>query len=190
MMNILIVGKDVIGTDDLGAGMLLAIAGVGIGIGAAIAGRLSVGRINLGLAAPASVGVAVALIALSFVAHSYLLTAILIGVVGVFGGIYMVPLNAQVQHRAGKTEKGATISANNFLNMTGALVACGLLWISHDALGIAADGVILVAGLIAVGAAVIQTGVIMRIVRGLALGSETWPPSELAISSASATSSV
>ena len=156
MMDVLLLGEDVLGLDELGSGSLLAIAGIGIGIGAAIAGRLSAGRINLALTLPASAGVAAALLALSLCEHDYVETAILIGCVGIAGGLFMVPLNAQLQHLAGAREKGVTISANNFLNMTGALAACGLLWLTHDVLGIAADDAILVAGGIATAAALLQ----------------------------------
>jgi acyl-[acyl-carrier-protein]-phospholipid O-acyltransferase / long-chain-fatty-acid--[acyl-carrier-protein] ligase len=156
MMDVLLVGQDVLGLDEFGSGSLLAIAGIGIGIGAAVAGRLSVGRINLALTLPASAGVAASLLILSLCDHNYIETAILIGCVGVFGGLFMVPLNAQVQHLAGAGEKGVTISANNFLNMTGALAACGLLWVTHDVMGIAADDVILVAGAIATAATLLQ----------------------------------
>ncbi|MEZ5668472.1 MAG: MFS transporter [Alphaproteobacteria bacterium] len=156
MMDVLLLGQDVLGLDELGSGMLLAVAGIGIGIGAAIAGRLSAGRINLAITLPASAGVAAMLLTLSLCEHGFVDTAVLIGLVGVFGGMFMVPLNAQLQHRAGDAEKGATISANNVLNMSGALFACGLLWLTHDVLGIAADGVILVAGVIATAAALAQ----------------------------------
>lgn len=156
MMDVLLLGEDVLGLDELGSGSLLAVAGVGIGIGAAIAGRLSAGRINLALTLPASAGVAASLLTLSLCDHNYIETMILIGCIGVFGGLFMVPLNAQLQHRAGAGEKGVTIAANNFLNMTGSLAACGLLWITHDLIGIGADDVILVAGVIATAAALLQ----------------------------------
>lgn len=156
MMDVLLLGEDVLGLDELGSGSLLAVAGVGIGIGAAIAGRLSAGRINLALTLPASAGVAASLLTLSLCDHNYIETVILIGCIGVFGGLFMVPLNAQLQHRAGAGEKGVTIAANNFLNMTGSLAACGLLWFTHDVIGIGADDVILVAGVIATGAALLQ----------------------------------
>lgn len=168
MMNILLLAKGVMGQDDLGAGLLLAIAGVGIGIGAALAGRLSIGRINLGLTLPASAGVAAALIALSLSAHSFALTALLIGLVGVFGGLYMVPLNALLQDRAGEGEKGRTICASNFLNMTGALVACSLLWLVHDGLGVAPDTMMLVAGMVATAVALLHLGGVRPLVRLMA----------------------
>jgi acyl-[acyl-carrier-protein]-phospholipid O-acyltransferase/long-chain-fatty-acid--[acyl-carrier-protein] ligase len=156
MMDVLLLGDEVLGLDEFGSGTLLAIAGVGIGIGAAIAARLSAGRINLSLTLPASAGVAASLLTLSLCEHNYIESVILIGLVGVFGGVFMVPLNAQVQHRAGELAKGVTISANNFVNMTGALAACGLLWLGHDVVGIAADDMILVAGVIATVATLLQ----------------------------------
>ena len=156
MMDVLLLGEDVLGLDEFGSGMLLAVAGVGIGIGAAIAGRLSVGRINMALTLPASAGIAAALLTLSLCEHDVIETAILIGLVGICGGVFMVPLNAQVQHLAGAGEKGLIISANNFVNMAGALAACGLLWLTHDVLDIGADNVILVAGAIATVAALLQ----------------------------------
>ncbi len=168
MMTVLLLADKLLGLDEFASGMMLALAGLGIGIGAAIAGRLSVGRINMNLVPFATVGVAAALVGLSYAGTSVVLTALAIVMVGVFGGMFLVPLNAMLQHRAAAAEKGVTISASNFLNMTGVLGGCGFLWVLCEVFAVAPNQIILICGLIAIVAALLQLGNITRIIGGFA----------------------
>src|SRR5260370_30729647 len=45
---------------------------------------------------------------------------------GFFGGFYAVPLNALIQHRPKREEKGGVIAAANLLSFVGVFVAAGL----------------------------------------------------------------
>ena len=45
---------------------------------------------------------------------------------GFFGGFYAVPLNALIQHRPKREEKGGVIAAANLLSFVGVFLAAGL----------------------------------------------------------------
>jgi acyl-[acyl-carrier-protein]-phospholipid O-acyltransferase/long-chain-fatty-acid--[acyl-carrier-protein] ligase len=52
--------------------------------------------------------------------------------VGFSGGLFIVPLNAYLQERAGASEKGRLLATNNFANMIGVIAASGSLYLLHD----------------------------------------------------------
>ncbi len=72
--------------------------------------------------------------------------------------MFFLPLNALLQHLAGGGERGQLIATNNFLNMLGVLVSCLALWLLRDVLGIAPDRILLLAGAMALIAAVCIIG--------------------------------
>ena len=83
------------------------------------AGRLSGDKVELGLAPIGSIGMGVFAVLLSQSAHSFALAAINLTMVGFFGGLFAVPLNALLQQQSGDEEKGRLMATNNFLNMVG-----------------------------------------------------------------------
>ncbi len=160
MLDTLLVGKEVMGLDDLWTGLLGAIAGLGLGLGSFAAGRLSGDRVKLGLVPFGSIGVGLALILLSFSTHSYVQVAAALALLGFSGGLFLVPLNALLQQKAGRREKGRLIATNNFLNMAGVLLASGALWLLRDVFDIQADRILLIAGLFALGATLLAALVV------------------------------
>ena len=91
----------------------LAIAGLGVLIGAGYAGRVSSGFIETGLIPFGAIGVTVGLF---FLMHLVNLHSILVCffLYGVAGGMLVVPLNALIQFNAKETELGKVIASTNF----------------------------------------------------------------------------
>ena len=109
-------------------GVLTTFAAIGIGAGSMAAGRLSGDKVELGPRADridrhgrlrdrCS----------SRSGHSFTLAAINLTLVGFFGGLFAVPLNALLQQRSGDQEKGRLMATNNFLNMVAIMLASGAL---------------------------------------------------------------
>ncbi len=96
------------------------------------AGRLSGDKVELGLAPIGAIGMGVFAILLSRSGHSFALAAINLTLVGFFGGLFAVPLNALLQQRSGDQEKGRLMATNNFLNMVGIMLASAALWLCRD----------------------------------------------------------
>jgi acyl-[acyl-carrier-protein]-phospholipid O-acyltransferase/long-chain-fatty-acid--[acyl-carrier-protein] ligase len=94
---------------------------------------LLVGKLQMGVGA---LGNGLALWALSAATGSYALTALAMLAAGAAGGLFLVPLNAFLQARSGKREKGLIIATNNFLNMSGVLISTATLWVLHDLIGL------------------------------------------------------
>jgi acyl-[acyl-carrier-protein]-phospholipid O-acyltransferase/long-chain-fatty-acid--[acyl-carrier-protein] ligase len=93
---------------------ILACAGIGIMAGSLIAGRVSRGHIETGLIPVGSFGIALCLLLLPGLETTYahVLNFLLIGM---FGGIFIIPLNALIQFHATEHELGRILAGNNFI---------------------------------------------------------------------------
>jgi acyl-[acyl-carrier-protein]-phospholipid O-acyltransferase/long-chain-fatty-acid--[acyl-carrier-protein] ligase len=141
-------GAKVMGLSDFRVGILVTFAAIGIGVGSMAAGRLSGDKVELGLAPIGSIGMGVFAILLSRSGRSFPFAAVNLTLVGFFGGLFAVPLNALLQQRSGDQEKGRLMATNNFLNMAGILVSAVALWVCTTALHMTADRVILTFGIL------------------------------------------
>jgi len=146
LLDMILLGKAQMGLDDLQIGLLGGCVGLGAGVGALAAGRLSGDRVEPGLALIGAAGVGATLLALAASSAAFGPTAAAFAVLGAFGGLVVVPLNALLQKSAGRNEKGHVIATNNFLNMTGVLLASAALWILHDLCGFSPDRILILAG--------------------------------------------
>ncbi len=146
-MDVVLLGKEMMGLDDRWSGILMAFSGLGIGVGSIVAGRLSGDKVELGLVPLGSIGMGVCSMLLAASTASYWRSAFALVLLGFSTGLFIVPLNAYLQQRSGDTEKGRLIATNNFLNMAGALFASAVIYWLHDSLAIKPQGIILILGL-------------------------------------------
>ncbi len=147
-MDMILFGKEIMGLDDLRIGILVTFLAIGIGVGSLLAGRLSGDKVELGLVPLGSIGMGIFALWLSFSAHSYAQVAAAMSLLGFAGGFFIVPLNALLQQRSGREERGRLIATNNFMNTAGILLASGALWLLRDLLQIPADRIVLILGLL------------------------------------------
>ena len=103
---------------------------LGIGIGSVIAGWLSAGRIELGLLPFGAIGLCVFSILIFFVPGGYLeqgvqmnsgllLSCLFLGLLGISGGIYDVPLASYIQEKTPPEIRGKVLAATNFMLFLG-----------------------------------------------------------------------
>ena len=144
--------KNVLGGGETAVTLLLAMFTLGIGIGSLLCERLSVGRVEIGLVPLGSIGLTlfgldlafaspaapyateplggIGALALLGMAGSWRLLADLM-LIGLFGGLFIVPLYALVQQRSSESHRARVIAANNIFNalfmVAGALAAALLL---------------------------------------------------------------
>jgi acyl-[acyl-carrier-protein]-phospholipid O-acyltransferase/long-chain-fatty-acid--[acyl-carrier-protein] ligase len=146
----LLFGEQVMGLDERWVGVLLTFAALGIAAGSMAAGRLSGDKVELGLAPIGSIGMGVFALLLSRSGHSFTLAAINLALIGFFGGLFAVPLNALLQQRSGDQEKGRVMATNNVLNMLAILFASVALALcsSPRLLGMTPDRVVLTFGIL------------------------------------------
>ncbi|MGA3026967.1 MAG: MFS transporter [Bryobacteraceae bacterium] len=145
-LSLLLVGEETLHASETRVGLLITALALGIGVGSVVAGRLAGDHIELGLVPLGSVLMGGFTIALGCT-HSYEWAVAWLAAVGFSGGLFVVPLNAYLQDRAGAKEKGRVLATNNFLNMVGVVLASGVLWSLHDKLHWNAAHVIVALGI-------------------------------------------
>ncbi|MEE9343536.1 MAG: MFS transporter, partial [Gammaproteobacteria bacterium] len=104
---------------------MLMFAGMGIMLGSLIAGRASKNHIETGLIPVGAAGVAICLAFLPGLGNT-LLHGINFFVLGICGGLFIVPLNALIQFHADPDDLGTVLAGNNFIQNITMLSFLGL----------------------------------------------------------------
>lgn len=102
---------------------LQAALSLGIGVGSMLAGKLSRGRIEYGLIAPGATLMALASVALGWPGISKISFEIGLVVLGLGGGLFIVPIVSVLQHRPSAQMKGAVQGAASWLSWIGIATA-------------------------------------------------------------------
>ena len=156
--------KDVLGGDEQVVTVMLVIFSLGIGLGSLLCERLSGHKVEIGLVPFGSIGLTVFAVdlyfaspsaasaeplgALGFLAQPYAWRVLLdLGLIGIFGGFFIVPLYALVQQRTPRGKTSRVISANNILNAV-FIVAAALLGAGFLAAGFTIPQLLLATGIL------------------------------------------
>jgi acyl-[acyl-carrier-protein]-phospholipid O-acyltransferase/long-chain-fatty-acid--[acyl-carrier-protein] ligase len=126
---------------------MTAVLAIGIGLGSFAAGYLSGGKIEYGLVPLGSIGLCVSAVLLSQARLSVTHIVIILIVLGFFGGFFIVPISAILQHRPAKENKGVVLAAANLLSSAGLFVGAGAYWLFAVGLKFGPRGVFAIAGL-------------------------------------------
>lgn len=99
---------------------MMAATGVGIMFGSMIAGRLSRSYIELGLIPVGAAGISLCLVLLPAIGSATAIASLFL-VLGVCGGLFIVPLNALIQYTAKEDQLGTVLAGNNWVQNIGML---------------------------------------------------------------------
>jgi MFS family permease len=168
--TIVLVGEDTLGLDEIHISLLPAFVGIGLALGCWLAGRWSLGRIETGMVSIGLLGIGVALLAVPVAMSSYASFSLVLLLAGLSGGLIYVPLNAALQNRAERGERGQIIATNNFLNMTAVLLLSGAPWLFCDLVGIAPEDVLMGSGLVTLAATI----ALLALAPDVAIRSAAW----------------
>jgi 1-acyl-sn-glycerol-3-phosphate acyltransferase len=164
-------GRDVLGGDEHVVTLLLALFSVGVGVGCMLCERLSGGVIELGLvplgaigltlfavdlwwATAVAAGPAASLDVAGFLASArHWRVAADLAAIGVFGGFFIVPLLAFVQHRSDPPHRSRIIAANNVVNAFFMVIAA-MAGIALRKAGVTIPELFLLTGLLNAGVAI------------------------------------
>jgi 1-acyl-sn-glycerol-3-phosphate acyltransferase len=127
-------GREVLHGDEHVVTLLLTVFSIGVGLGCMLCERLSGGKIELGLVPFGSIGLSLFALDLSLAASGVTEDGAPVGVaaflrepglwrvgadlalIGAFGGVFIVPLLALVQHRSPATHRSRVIAGNNIMS--------------------------------------------------------------------------
>ncbi len=145
-------GTDVLKVGPANTSYLSAALAIGIGVGSFAAGYLSGGKIEYGLVPLGSLGLCAFAALLSREAVSFGQVLPVVAAIGFWGGFFIVPVSAILQHRPAKDRKGVVLAAANLLSSAGLCVAAGFYWILIEQVHLGPRGVFVVAALMTLGA--------------------------------------
>jgi len=116
---LLLFGPETLHADPEHTSLLIACLAIGIGVGSMLAGRLSGEKVEPGLVPVGAFGMAIGSFILSSFVHSLTGAGVALIFTGAMGGLFIVPLNAILQHRPKPDEKGRVIATANVVNTIG-----------------------------------------------------------------------
>jgi acyl-[acyl-carrier-protein]-phospholipid O-acyltransferase / long-chain-fatty-acid--[acyl-carrier-protein] ligase len=146
--TIVVYGPDVLHVGQTKTGYLNAMIAVGIGIGSMVAGWVSENKIEYGLIPLGAIGMTCTGLALGLIPHGMVGSAALLATLGFWAGFFAVPVNALIQHRPAKQDKGGVIAAANLLSFVGIAISSGVYFVFTAFIHLDPRGVIIAASLI------------------------------------------
>jgi acyl-[acyl-carrier-protein]-phospholipid O-acyltransferase/long-chain-fatty-acid--[acyl-carrier-protein] ligase len=147
-------GANVLRVGEVRTTYLLAALAIGIGVGSFAAGYLSGGKIEYGLVPLGSLGLCIFSGLLWQHGLSFGTILGVVAALGFFGGFFIVPISAILQHRPDRKEKGAVLAAANLLSSAGLFVAAGAYWTLAVGLHLGPRGVFAIGSVMTLGATV------------------------------------
>lgn len=135
---------------DIEGGYLFFLTALGIGTGALIAGKISGRIVELGLVPIGAFGVAISAFLLDFFSAQLFAIIPFVTLLGVFGGIFEIPLDSYIQVASPRQSRGQMVAATNFMSFVGVLCASGLIYLNSEVFGIRSDQGFTLVGLITV----------------------------------------
>src|SRR5947207_871133 len=126
--DIFIYGQDVLHIRATEGGFLQAAVAIGIGLGSFAAGYLSAGKSEHGFIPLGSMGMTVLGLCLAIPDLSFRSVLLLLAALGFFGGFFIVPISALIQHQPEEDKKGVVIGTANWLSFVGIGAASGVYY--------------------------------------------------------------
>lgn len=133
--------------DQTSVGVYLAVLSLGVGLGSVLAGWWSGGRVELGMVPLGTVLMVLACVVAWLASGSWWAFGIALGLIGLGGGLFNVPLNAYIQDRSPRENLGAILAAGHQITSILVLSVSFLFPFLRNEMELSADVVFLVAGL-------------------------------------------
>lgn len=133
-MNIIPFAIQSLHMTESGGGYLFLLTSVGIATGAMLAGKLSKGKIEPGISCISGFVISFLFFLLFLMAKSFIASVILLILLGVFGGLMLIPMDSFIQVASPDEKRGQVIAASNFLSFLGVLLAAFTLYFFNEQL--------------------------------------------------------
>ncbi len=115
--------------DPMQSSYLQAALAIGIGLGSFAAGYLSGGKIETGLIPLGAIGLTVSAALLGQNGLAFGSVCARLSALGFFGGFFIVPVSALLQHRPAADKKGGVLAAANLVSFVGIFLASGIFYL-------------------------------------------------------------
>jgi acyl-[acyl-carrier-protein]-phospholipid O-acyltransferase / long-chain-fatty-acid--[acyl-carrier-protein] ligase len=148
LLNLFFFGANVLHVDETNIGLLNVALALGIGLGSVAAGYLSGGKIEYGLVPLGAFGLAIFSALLALPDFSMRGAMVLLALLGFFGGFFIVPVSALLQHRPDKTKKGEMLALANLLSFVGVFLASASYYLLADVAQLSPRAIFLVGGVL------------------------------------------
>jgi acyl-[acyl-carrier-protein]-phospholipid O-acyltransferase / long-chain-fatty-acid--[acyl-carrier-protein] ligase len=159
-LNIIPYAIHALSLSDVAGGYLFLSTALGIVFGSYLGGKISRKRVDLGLSCFSGLAIAIFLFFL-WIFSSYLNTVIIFLVLlGIFGGLFIVPFDSFVQLFSPPEKRGQVIAANNFLSFCGVFFASLALYLYSEVFNLSPEGGFAVTGILTL---VLALGMISRL---------------------------
>ena len=132
--DIVFYGHDVLGVPSSKGSLLQAAIAIGIGLGSLAAGYLSGGKIEYGLIPLGAAGITTFGFLLSAPGLSFAAVLVFLALLGFFGGFFIVPISALLQHRPVEQHRGGVLASANLLSFVGILAASFVYYLCKHSL--------------------------------------------------------
>ena len=133
---------------EVAGGYLFLSTAFGIAIGAFLAGRASKKRIELGLPVYASFCIALLFFLLALFSNHLISVVIILLLMGICGGLFIVPFDTFIQMESPSLQRGQTIAASNFLSFVGVLLSSFALYFFSTTCSLSASQGFIIMGFI------------------------------------------
>lgn len=138
-LNIIPFAMHTLQLSDVQGGYLFLLTAVGIGTGSVFAGKLSGRFVELGLVPFAGLGIALSYFALDHYSHDLTAVVACTLLTGIFGGIFIIPMDSFIQVTAPSQTRGQVVAAANVMGFLGVLCASAVLYFNRFVLGVDPD---------------------------------------------------
>lgn len=150
-LNIIPYAMQCLNLSEVAGGYLFLVTAIGIAIGSYLAGRASKKRVELGLSCMAGVVIAIFFFLMGVCEEHLIKAVISLFLIGIFGGIFIVPFDTYIQVKSPDKTRGQMIGAGNFLSFFGVLIASVLVYVFPKFFFLSPAGGFTVIGLVTLG---------------------------------------
>ena len=154
LLNLFFYGADVLHVSETKIGLLNVALALGIGLGSVAAGYLSGGKIEYGLVPLGAFGLSIFSAMLALPGLSVTEAVTLLALLGFFGGFFIVPVAALLQHKPARENKGQVQATANLLSFVGVFLASGAHWLLAQQFQLSPRHIFLVGGVMTLAGAI------------------------------------
>lgn len=147
-LNLNVYGIQVMGLGEAYTSLLMVALSIGLGLGSLLAGRWSGDGVEVGLVPLGILGMATFLIVFTKTIESVYFAYLYLILTGLFGGLFLIPLQTILQEHPPEDEVGDVLGTTNIITFVGVLVASAVYVILIGWFGMSPQILMLVLGMI------------------------------------------